>query len=339
MTAYYRIVDDLSVPNRWFVGAPVSSTGEEVDPRTFTKGIRVENIEALIAPLRHPGVPLDFASADFGMPVVSDRVGNVLTSVVPDAVQLIPVAVEGAPTGYQIMNVTRRVQCLDEDSSDVEWWTEADGRPEKAGQYRAIRELRVDLSLANSLGHARRPYHAGMEIFLGALLIFCLRICDVSIGTLRTLYMVRGDRLRAVPLAFAESGIWVLAISRIMGELNNPYNFIGYAGGFAAGTYVGITLERWIASGWVLVRVVGSDQPTTMISLIRAAGFGLTVVHGEGRQGRQCILFVVTLRKRGPELLHLVRENDPDAFVTIEPVQTAVGGFLPQSMGAAGVRK
>ena len=178
-----------------------------------------------------------------------------------------------------------------------------------------------------------------MTVLLGALLIFVLRICDVSVGTLRTLYMVRGDRLRAVPLAFAESGIWVIAISRVMRDLDEPLKLFAYAAGFATGTFIGITLEKWIASGWLIVRIVGSDEDRGLVARVRGAGFGVTVVQGEGRQGPQSVLFVVTLRKRGPELLDLIRASDPDAFVTFDTVQTAMGGYLPQYPGPTGVRK
>ena len=178
-----------------------------------------------------------------------------------------------------------------------------------------------------------------MEIFLGALLIFCLRIVDVSIGTLRTLYMVRGDRLRAVPLAFCESLVWVVAISRIMGDLDSPWLLFAYAAGFATGTFTGITIERWIASGWILARIVGCGDDQNLVRAVREAGFGVTVVRAEGRAREQCIMFVVALRKRGRELLELVRKVDPDAFVTVESVQTALGGYLPQTTGAAALRK
>lgn len=179
-----------------------------------------------------------------------------------------------------------------------------------------------------------------MTVLLGALLIYCLRIVDVSIGTLRTLYMVRGDRLRAVPLAFCESLVWVIAISRIMQQLDQPANLVAYAAGFASGTFTGITIERWIASGWILARIVERGDETMLANAIRAAGFGVTVVRGEGREQQpQRLLFVVALRKRGQELLDLVSKSDPDAFVTVDSVQPAMGGFLPQSPGASGVRK
>src|SRR5688572_12415562 len=124
-----------------------------------------------------------------------------------------------------------------------------------------------------------------MDPILGALLIFFLRLCDVSLGTLRTLYVVRGDRLRAVPLAFVESLIWIIAIARIMKEVTNGnyFNMLAYAGGFAAGCYVGITIERWIASGWILIRVITRDDDLT--EAIRARDFGVTEVQSEGRHG------------------------------------------------------
>jgi uncharacterized protein YebE (UPF0316 family) len=178
-----------------------------------------------------------------------------------------------------------------------------------------------------------------MSVFLGALLIFALRICDVSVGTLRTLYMVRGDRLRAVPLAFAESGIWVVAISRIFQSMHSPVYMLAYAAGFATGTFVGITLERWIASGSILVRVISRSGRESMARTLRQHGFGVTAVTGEGREGEQTLLFVVSRRKRGNELLELVRGIDDGAFVTIDAVQTAHGGYLPGGPGPSGVRK
>ena len=168
-----------------------------------------------------------------------------------------------------------------------------------------------------------------MDVILGALLIFFLRILDVSVGTLRVMYMVRGDRRKAVPLAFFESLVWVFAISRIMKEVDNTSNMLAFAAGFAAGTLVGMTLERWIASGFVLMRVISDVGKERLAGAVRAAGFGVTVVNGEGREGEQEILFIVALRRRAQELLELIRRVDDGAFVTVDPVNKAMGGYLP----------
>jgi uncharacterized protein YebE (UPF0316 family) len=174
----------------------------------------------------------------------------------------------------------------------------------------------------------------GMEALLGALLIFFLRLCDVSLGTLRSLYVVRGDRRVAVPLAFAESLIWIIAISKIMKEVTDGhyYNMLAYAAGFAAGCFVGISIEQWIASGWILVRIITKDDALT--AAIRARDFGVTEVEGEGRQGEQSLLFIVAPRRRGNELLELAREMDKDAFVTVDAVNTPMGGYLPTTSRA-----
>ena len=177
---------------------------------------------------------------------------------------------------------------------------------------------------------------AGMDAFLGAALIFCLRLCDVSIGTLRTLYVVRGEPMKAVPLAFAESLVWIIAISRIMKEVTegNPWNILAYAGGFAAGTLIGITIERWIASGWVLFRIITKQDALT--NVLRGRDFGVTEVSTEGRAGEQTLLFIVAPRRRGNELLELVRLHDEDAFVTVDAVNTAMGGYLPSAARLGG---
>jgi uncharacterized protein YebE (UPF0316 family) len=184
----------------------------------------------------------------------------------------------------------------------------------------------------------------GMEALLGASLIFFLRLCDVSLGTLRSLYVVRGNRRVAVPLAFAESLVWIIAISKIMKEVTDGhyYNMIAYAAGFAAGCFVGITIEQWIASGWILVRIITRDEALT--AAIRARDFGVTEVAGEGRHGEQSLLFIVAPRRRGNELLELVRVTDDKAFVTVDAVNTPMGGYLPaasreEAVSATALRK
>jgi uncharacterized protein YebE (UPF0316 family) len=170
-----------------------------------------------------------------------------------------------------------------------------------------------------------------MDAFLGALLIFSLRLCDVTLGTLRSVYVIRGDRRVAVPLAFVESLVWIIAISKIMKEVTdgNYYNMFAYAGGFACGTLIGMSLEKWIASGWILVRIITKEEDLT--AAIRSQDFGVTELQGEGRHGEQSVLFIVAPRRRGNELLELVRREDQDAFVTIDAVNTPMGGYLPTS--------
>jgi uncharacterized protein YebE (UPF0316 family) len=179
-----------------------------------------------------------------------------------------------------------------------------------------------------------------METIAGAVLIFLLRVTDVSIGTLRMLSAVRGQRLIAAGLGLVESGVFVFAISRVFKDLDtHPWNMVGYACGFAAGNALGITIERWIGSGWLLARIISREKCRPLLDALRRAGFGVTVVEGHGIELDVLILFIVTRRRRGEEMLRLVRSVDPDAFVTTEAVHHAAGGYLPHTAAPMAVRK
>jgi uncharacterized protein YebE (UPF0316 family) len=178
-----------------------------------------------------------------------------------------------------------------------------------------------------------------MSAILGALLIFGLRIIDVAIGTLRMLYAVRGRRIVAATLGACEAFIFIYAIAHVFRNLDNHYNKVGYALGYAVGSILGITIEKWIASGSLLARIISRDKSGTLCTQLRDAHFGVTTLQGSGREGQVTILFLVLPRKRGKELLRLVQQLDPDAFITIEPINHAAGGYLPHSATQVSVRK
>jgi uncharacterized protein YebE (UPF0316 family) len=176
-----------------------------------------------------------------------------------------------------------------------------------------------------------------MELFLSALLIFSLRVCDVSVGTLRMLFTVRGRKYISATLALVESGVFIFALSRVMKDVDQPVKMIAYALGFAVGNFSGITIERWIGSGTILVRIVAKN-PVLLVGL-REQGFGVTVMQGEGKEGAVALLFVVAPRRREKELLSLTEQLDPSAFVTVDAVHHALGGYLSMVRGAVSVRK
>ncbi len=178
-----------------------------------------------------------------------------------------------------------------------------------------------------------------MEAILGALLIFFLRITDVSLGTLRVLAMVRGQRLTAALLGLIEASVFIVALSTVFTNLNDPLRMIGYACGFACGTALGMTLEGWIASGWILTRIISRDGAPDLLGKLRQHGFGVTAVRAHGRDGEVLVLFVASPRRRGAQLLELARNADPRAFITIDPIQRAINGYLPHAVAAASVRK
>lgn len=177
--------------------------------------------------------------------------------------------------------------------------------------------------------------------YLGpALLIFVLRVTDVSIGTLRMLYAMRGRRLLAAGLGLIESGVFIFAISSALaGAAQDPWKMVGYALGFATGTYLGMTLESWIASGTLMARIISKHHSHALVDALHVAGFGFTSVEGRGRELAVLVVFVVFPRKRAKELTRVICNVDADAFVTTANVNTARGGYLSNYALPDGVRK
>lgn len=178
-----------------------------------------------------------------------------------------------------------------------------------------------------------------IELVLGGLGIFALRIVDVSIGTVKLLYVVRGQRTVAAILAFAESIVWLIAAALVFAHLDNLWNMLGFATGFATGTAVGMTIERWIGSGYVLIRIVSRTVELEWLRVLHDEGFGLTSVQGEGSEGAVKVVMIVTRRKRTQAALALINRLEPEAFVTVDPISHATGGYLLPTAVPSALRK
>jgi len=153
------------------------------------------------------------------------------------------------------------------------------------------------------------------------VLIFIARICDVSLGTVRIIFVSRGMRLRAALLGFVEILIWILIIAHLIQHLDNWFNFVAYAGGFAVGTYLGVTIENKLKVGTVLIRVITNMDPGDLVKRLREAGFMITRVEGRGGEGPVEIIFMVVRRKRWEEAVQIIESFDINAFYSIEDVK------------------
>ena len=160
-----------------------------------------------------------------------------------------------------------------------------------------------------------------MNILIAALSIFLLRLLDQTLGTLRILYVNKGKPLFGAILGFIESAIWIVAISQVIQDLNDPFLIFGYALGFAAGTIMGSYIENTIAIGDIVVRIfVPKDSDGEKVAEeLRTNGLGVTIINGEGMQGEVTIAWCVTPRKRLKEVMKIVSVITPDAYVTTEP--------------------
>lgn len=171
-----------------------------------------------------------------------------------------------------------------------------------------------------------------LTLILNALLIFVLRIADVSVGTLRVNVLVRGFRGPAVALSFVEALIWLSATARVLTQLDNPFNVVAFAGGYATGTLVGCAINDWLALGKTLMRVVSPTNQPEVVSALRDAGCTVTAMNAKGRDGEVSIAFSVIPKKRSGKLLGIIQNANPNAFVTFEEVRTADRAILPTSV-------
>ncbi|MDW7759431.1 MAG: DUF2179 domain-containing protein [Acidobacteriota bacterium] len=161
------------------------------------------------------------------------------------------------------------------------------------------------------------------------LLIFCARIIDVSLGTLRIIFISRDKRFLAPLMGFFEVLIWLLAISQIFKNLTNPLCYIAYAAGFAGGNFIGMAIENRLAIGTQVVRVIAKSGAEDMIAKLKSRGYGLTILEGEGAVGPVTVLFTIIKRKDLPELIEIIHSVNPKAFYTVEDVRRAREGVFP----------
>jgi uncharacterized protein YebE (UPF0316 family) len=161
------------------------------------------------------------------------------------------------------------------------------------------------------------------------LLIFTARVLDVSIGTIRIIFVARGYKYWAALLGFFEVLIWLAAISQIIQNLTNVGYYVAYAGGFAMGNFVGIIIEGKLAMGTLAVRIFTVKGACELTERLKAAGYGVTVIDAEGATGEVKIVYTMIKRKDFADVMALIKEFNPKAFFSIEEVRSVSEGIFP----------
>ncbi|MFO7840730.1 MAG: DUF2179 domain-containing protein [Fidelibacterota bacterium] len=161
------------------------------------------------------------------------------------------------------------------------------------------------------------------------LLIMLARICDVSIGTVRIIFVSRGERLLASMMGFLEVLIWIVVVSQIITNIGSWINYLAYAAGFAIGNYLGITLENRMAMGMVAMRVITNKPADNLIENLKQEYHGVTTIAAKGSSGEVRLLFAVIKRKDIPFFLEMVDKYNPKAYVSVEDVRTLSKTHLP----------
>lgn len=165
------------------------------------------------------------------------------------------------------------------------------------------------------------------QSWLSALLIFGLRVSDMTLDTLRVLFVMRGRKLIAWLLGFFQSAIFVTAIGFVLSNLANPLNVLGYAAGFATGNVVGMVIEERLAIGHILLSIFSSRRGTAIAERLRGEGYGVTEIAARGKDGMVTLLNVNVLRKKVDDVRKMVNAVDEEAFITADDVRPVRRGF------------
>lgn len=167
------------------------------------------------------------------------------------------------------------------------------------------------------------------------IVIFFGRICDVTLGTLRIIFVSKGERKKAPIVGFFEVFIWVVIISQIFSHANSIVAYLAYAGGYAAGNFIGILVENKIAFGYVLFRVYTKKDGHELAQLLNKKDFGSTFIKGEGAISEVDIIETVVSRKSQKQVTRIIDDFDPNAFYLIEDIRSKQKGVfaIPSSAG------
>jgi uncharacterized protein YebE (UPF0316 family) len=160
------------------------------------------------------------------------------------------------------------------------------------------------------------------------LLVFLARILDVSLGTLRIIFIGKGKRLLAPLLGFVEVFIWIVVVSQLVRNVSNWIGYLAYAAGFAAGNYVGMVIENRLAIGTLVVRAIATVETETLIGSLKKAGYGVTFFDAHGANGPVKVIYTVINRKELSDISRLLQANHPHVFYTVEEARLASEGVF-----------
>jgi uncharacterized protein YebE (UPF0316 family) len=162
------------------------------------------------------------------------------------------------------------------------------------------------------------------------ILIFSARICDVTLGTIRVIFISKGIKYLAPIIGFFEVIIWLLAIGQVMNNLTHPIAYIAYGAGFASGTFIGMFIEEKISLGLTSVRIITKKDPAELISYLRSQNYGVTSIDGEGGTGRVKMVFTIIKRQDLHHVVGIIKQFNPNAFYSIEEVKSIAEGVFPE---------
>lgn len=163
------------------------------------------------------------------------------------------------------------------------------------------------------------------------IIIFCAKIVEVSISTIRMVYINKGERVKGAVLGFIEILIWLIVVSSVLNNITeDPIKVFIYAAAFSLGNYVGVTIESKIAVGLASIQVVVSEETGQILAeILRDESYGVTIIEGKGKDdNKKILLFIQLKRKKIPDAVKIIKQTAPQAYITVNDIKSMVGGYI-----------
>lgn len=163
------------------------------------------------------------------------------------------------------------------------------------------------------------------------LIIFCAKIVEVSISTVRLVLINKGERVKGAILGFVEIMIWLVVVSSVLTNIaEDPIKVLIYAAAFSLGNFIGVTIESKIAVGLASIQVVVNQKDGELLAgALRDQEYGVTIIEGKGKdESVKSLLFIQLKRKKIPEAVKVIKQNNPNAYITINDIKSMLGGYI-----------
>ncbi len=161
------------------------------------------------------------------------------------------------------------------------------------------------------------------------VLIFLARVCDMSLDTIRVIFVSKGIRYLPAIVGFFEVIIWLVAIGQVMNNLMNVVCYLAYGAGFATGTIIGMAIEERLSLGLATVRIITKEDPGRLLEVLRSHDYGVTVLDAEGGKGKVKVIFTIIKRQDLQHVVGIIKNFNPGAFYTVEDVKAVAEGVFP----------
>jgi uncharacterized protein YebE (UPF0316 family) len=167
-----------------------------------------------------------------------------------------------------------------------------------------------------------------MTPLMAGLFVFAMRVTDMSLDTLRLLFVIRGRKFLAGGIGVIQATVFILAVSTVLKGPLDPLTVAGYALGFGIGIVIGIIVEQRLALGHVMLRVYSPSSGAAVAEALRAANFAVTEFTAHGRDGEITVVNSAIARRDTTRAQAIAKQIDPGAFITVDEIQPLQRGYF-----------